>query len=631
MCGIGGTTASDEAGLWKMTSWLGHRGPDDRGIWQERPGGVGLAHTRLAVIDLSADGHQPMSSECGRYVIAYNGEIYNYRPLREELEAAGEVFNSASDTEVVLKLLRRDGLTALDKLAGMFAIAFFDRHKRELLLCRDRFGKKPLVYALLPDGQLAFASEITALRRLTGVDLTLDREALSGYLACLYIPAPRTIYRGIRKLPPGGWLRWRSEGIETGQWWRPSIGGEREISTDEAAEELLPVLRRAVTDRLVGDVAVGCFLSGGLDSSIIACLMAEERRRLGAEPVQTFTMAFAEAAYDESHEAAQIARHLGTNHTVLSSSARLTSMLGDMIDAFGEPFGNPTALLVGDLSRKARQHVTVALAGDGGDEVFAGYPRYKGGILAGKMRRLPHFLRHHLMAPAATLIPESSEGHHAFRRAREFLSSVSFDEATAYASWVEYFDPEERRQLLGLDSPPYRPIARIYAQSTSRDPLDAMQETDLRSFLPGNILAYADAMSMRHALELRAPMLDHRLVEAVGRIAPSTRFHQGPKTLLKAIGRHLLPREIIDRPKRGFNPPMGIWIKRELASAVAERLRPQRLARLGIDAAPVARLVSEHGRGRDHGLKIWALLVLDAWADRQAASDDTGVSVSTPS
>jgi len=625
MCGIGGSTASEAAGLWEMTSLLGHRGPDDRGIWQERPGGVGLAHTRLAVIDLSPGGHQPMVSECGRYVIAYNGEIYNYRQLRAELEAQGERFSSASDTEVLLKLLRRDGLSALDSLAGMFAIAFFDRQRQELLLCRDRFGKKPLVYAPLPGGQLAFASEIAGLRRIPGMDLSADSVALSEYLACLYVPAPRTMYRGIRKLPPGGWLRWRPERVETGQWWRPSINGDRQPSADEAAEELLPVLRRAVVERLVGDVPVGCFLSGGLDSSIIASLMAEERRRAGAEPVKTFTMAFPEAAYDESREAALIARHVGSAHTVLSSSAQLTGMLGDMIDSFGEPFGNPTALLVGDLSRKAREHVTVALVGDGGDEVFAGYPRYSGGILAGRMRRLPHFVRQRLIAPAAALIPESSEGHHVLRRAREFLSTAALDSASAYASWVEYFGPEERRQLLGLDKIPDRPIARLYAEAASRDPLDAMQETDLRSFLPGNILAYGDAMSMRHALELRAPLLDHRLVDAVAAIAPSARFARGPKTLLRAIGRRLLPATIVDRPKRGFNPPMGIWIKRELSGAVADRLQPDRLARLGLEPAPVARLIAEHGHGRDHGLRIWALLVLDAWADRQRSTASHGV------
>lgn len=617
MCGIAGTTHSDVESLRSLTSLLGHRGPDDRGVWQEHSGGVGLAHTRLAIIDLSPGGHQPMISDCGRYTISYNGEIYNYRALRAELEAVGERFRSASDTEVLIRLLQREGLSALDKLAGMFAIAFFDRERRELLLCRDRFGKKPLVYAPLASGHLAFASEISALATVAGIDLSIDQTALSEYLACLYVPAPRTIYAGVRKLSPGGWLRWRPGGVETGQWWRPTVCGERDLSVEDAVDELLPILRRAVAERLVGDVPVGCFLSGGVDSSIIAALMAEERRRAGAEPVRTFTMAFSEDAYDESREAATVARHIGSAHTVLPSSARLAGLLGDMVSSFGEPFGNPTALLVGELSRKAREHVSVALVGDAGDEVFAGYPRYRGGLVAARLRAVPHFVRRSLIAPMARFIPESSAGRHGWRRAREFLAATALDPASAYASWVEYFAPEERQEMLGLASRPDRPIARLYNEATSHDPLDAMQETDLRSFLPGNVLAYADAMSMRHGLELRAPMLDHRLVEAVGRIAAATRFRHGPKTLLKALGRRLLPSALIDRPKRGFNPPMGIWVRRELAAAVAERLTPARLIRLGVDPVPVARLAAEHGHGRDHGLKIWALLVLDAWADRR--------------
>lgn len=625
MCGIAGITDSTLDQLWKLAKCLGHRGPDDRGVWQDKPGGAGFAHTRLAIIDLTPGGHQPMVSHCGRYAIAFNGEIYNYRHLRRDLESAGETFRSSSDTEVLLTLLRREGLSCLHKLSGMFALALFDRERQELLLCRDRFGKKPLVYASTPGGHLAFASELRALYAVPGVDLSTDAAALSEYLACLYIPAPRTIYSGVRKLAPGSWLRWRQGRIESGQWWQPSIVGDRPLSVEAAVDELLPLLRQAVAERLVSDVPVGCFLSGGLDSSVIAALMAEEQRRAGGPPVRTFTMGFDETNYDETAEAAVVADHIGSSHTVLPASAKFTDALDEMVDSFGEPFGNPTAVLVGQLSRKARQHVTVALVGDGGDEVFAGYPRYRGGILAARLRRVPHALRHGLILPLAKLIPESSTGRHEWRRAREFFSASTLDAAQAYASWVEYFSPDERQALLGLHDRPDRPIARLYAQSASTDPLDAMQETDLRSFLPGNILAYADAMSMRHALELRAPLLDHRLVDAVSRIGASTRYARGSKTLLKAIARRLLPASVIDRPKRGFNPPMGIWVKRELASAVADRLTTSRLARLGIDPRPVARLVAEHGRGRDHGLKIWALLTLDAWAERSRSTTERPV------
>jgi asparagine synthase (glutamine-hydrolysing) len=273
------------------------------------------------------------------------------------------------------------------------------------------------------------------------------------------------------------------------------------------------------------------------------------------------------------------------------------------------------------LSRQAREHVTVALVGDGGDEVFAGYPRYRGGLLAQRYRRLPAALRRGIAAPRAGRIPVSRSGLQGLRRAREFLTGANLPDAEMYAGWVEYFTPAERQALLGETAPPTSPIAALYRTAPSRDPLDAMQRTDLLSFLPGNLLAYGDAMSMGHALELRLPLLDHRLVEAVGRLAPALRFAEGQKTLLKRLARRLLPSDVLARPKRGFNPPMGVWLQRDLAPLVAAHLRPERLAALGIAWAPVERLCAEHRRGgRDHALKIWALLVLDLWHSEGAAT-----------
>ena len=618
MCGIAGSTASQRGVLETMRRRLAHRGPDDDGLWQEEEGKIGFAHTRLAVIDLSTAAAQPMVSDCGRYVLVYNGEIYNYRELRAELEAEGESFRSQSDTEVLLRLLRRDGADAVGRLVGMFAFALWDREARELLLARDRLGIKPLVYAPLPGGGLAFASEIHALSAHPGVDLQRDAEALSQYLACLYVPAPRTIHRGIRKLEPGHLLTWRAGNTEVRPYWQPRMVGDRAPTADEAVEELLPLLRRAVTGRMVADVPVGCFLSGGIDSSVIAALMAEEARRLGAPPVRTFTMTFDEVAYDERAPAGRVARHIESAHTELPASPRLAGRLDDIVAGFGEPFGNPTALLVDDLSQKAREHVTVALAGDGGDEVFAGYPRYQGGVLARRFRRLPQWLRRGVIEPSARFIPESSTGRHSWRRAREFLTAVNLADAEMYAAWVEYFDPHERRTLLGTDTLPTRPVAELYRQAPSQDPLDAMQQTDLLSFLPGNLLAYGDAMSMRNSLELRLPLIDHRLVEAVGRLAPALRFQGGMKFLLKRIAARLLPADVVRRPKRGFNPPLGVWLKGELAPLVEARLTPEAMAAAGLDWRPVKALLDEHRRGRrDHSLKIWALLALGAWQAAQ--------------
>jgi len=626
MCGLAGSTAAHADVLDAMAARLGYRGPDDDGTWLERDGGTGFAFRRLAIIDLGPGGHQPMATEDGRFVLAYNGEIYNYRELRRELEASGETFRSASDTEVLLRLLAREGAAAVHRLVGMFAFALWDRERSELLLARDRLGIKPLVYAPLPGGAIAFASEIRALANHPGIDLAVDAQALSEYLACLYVPAPRTIHAGIRKLPPGHMLRWRDGHSAVDCYWRPYVAGDRRPTVDEAVEELLPVLRNAVAGRMIADVPLGCFLSGGIDSSVIAALMAEETARQGGPSVRSFTMTFDEAAYDERDAAAAVADHIGSDHVELAASADLASLLDDHVAAFGEPFGNPTALLINDLSRKAREHVTVALVGDGGDEVFAGYPRYRGGMLADRYRRLPAWLRQRVIAPATRLIREDSEGHHGRRRVREFLTGANLADADMYASWVEYFDPEERQRMLGHDAPPPRPIAELYRDTPSGHPLDAMQQTDLCSFLPGNLLAYGDAMSMSHSLELRLPLIDHRLVEVVQTLGPDIRFANGAKTLLKAVARRLLPAEIVERPKRGFNPPMGVWLKHDLKSLVDERLTVETMGALGLEWGPVASLLSEHRSGRrDHALKVWALLTLDAWWRNGPRPAATGV------
>lgn len=621
MCGIAGSTNASEIFLDAARRLLRHRGPDADGVWTDSEDGLGLAHTRLAIVDLTPGGAQPMVSPDGRFVIAFNGEIYNHKELRAGLEAAGERFSSTSDTEVLLRLLARDGAAAIGELIGMFAFALWDRAEKSLLLARDRLGIKPLLYAPLAGGQLAFASEIRALKAHAGVALETDRAALSAYLACLYVPAPMTIHAGIRKLPPGHVLRWKDGETRIERYWSPAFAGGRSPGIEEAVEEILPLLRDAVRLRMIADVPVGCFLSGGIDSSVIAALMADETRRQGGPPVRSFTMTFDEPAYDERAAAAEVAAAIGSRHTEIPASPRLADGLDGYVAAFGEPFGNPTALLIDDLSRKAREHVTVALVGDGGDEVFAGYPRYKGGRLAPLYRRLPAWLRQGVVAPLAGLIPESTSGRHGWRRAREFLTDANLPPADMYAAWVEYFGPADRRDLLALDAPPPRPVAEIYRGAPSHDPLDAMQQTDLLTFLPGNLLAYSDAMSMRHALELRLPLIDHRLVEAVGKIAPDVRFKDGAKTLLKAVARRLLPASVVDRPKRGFNPPMGVWLKSDLKPMVDDRLTPESMRAAGLEWRPVERLLAEHRKGtRDHSLKVWALLVLDAWrrADAEA-------------
>jgi asparagine synthase (glutamine-hydrolysing) len=614
MCGIAGSTTASSDILSKMGAGLRHRGPDSDGMWQAPGGVLGLAHSRLKVIDLSNGGHQPMVSADEQFALVFNGEIYNYKTLRRDLESKGESFRTDSDTEVLFVLLRRDGKKALERLVGMFSFAFWNNNSGELLLARDRLGIKPLVYAPLADGQIAFASEIEALRVHPGIDLGINPQAVSEFLACLYVPQPLSIHNGIQKLPPGHTLTWSKNSTTIKPYWQPAFTGTRNPTLNEAVEEILPLVRQAVTDRLVADVPVGCFLSGGIDSSVIAALMAEEAKSNGGPPIKTFTMTFDEATYDEREAAKQVADHIGSDHTELPARVNLTSRLEQTLTAFGEPFGNPTSLLIEDLSQKAREHVTVALVGDGGDEVFAGYPRYKGGLWAQKYRQLPEWLRQGVISPLGHLIPESTKGHHSLRRAREFLTSANLPDADMYAAWVEYFTPQERQQILDVAQMPLSPISELFQKSHSNNPLDAMQQTDLLSFLPGNLLAYGDAMSMQHSLELRLPLIDHRLVEAVGSLAPELRIQDGMKTLLRAVAKKLLPARIVDAPKRGFNPPMGVWLKKDLAGLVKERLTPERMTDLGLAWDPIAKLLQEHHGGRrDHSLKVWALLVLDTW------------------
>lgn len=616
MCGIAGTTQPRPDLLGSFLNQLAHRGPDDRGIWFDDA--LGLAHTRLAIIDLSPGGHQPMLAG-DRYVIVYNGEIFNYRDLRSDMEKAGERFRSDSDTEVLLALLRRDGDEGLKRVSGMFALALWDRVDRELLLARDRLGIKPLVYAELPDGGIAFASEIETLLMHPHVGRQVDPVSISEYLACLYVPGPRTIWRGIRKLLPGHALRWKAGRTAVSTWWSPSFGSRNRQTVAEAVEELCPLLRRAVAEHLVSDVSVGCFLSGGIDSSVIAALMAEQCARAGAPPISTYTMTFKEAAYDEREAARAVAVHIGSRHTELAATvAPSLDRLTPMLAAFGEPFGNPTALLIDELAKQARRHVSVALVGDGGDEIFAGYPRYSGGILAPRYKRLPTWLRRYVVEPVAAMIPESTSGWHWGRRIHEFVEGVYAAPATMYASWVEYFTPAERAELLGSGELPISPIEAFYRDAPSSAPLDAMQQTDLLSFLPGNLLAYGDAMSMAHALELRLPLLDYRVVEYVTGLPPEIRFAHGPKTLLRGVASRLLPRAIVGRRKRGFNPPMGRWLRKELATLVERTLSVARLEQIGINPRPVQRLLREHISGsRDNALKIWGLLVLERWMSLQ--------------
>ena len=626
MCGIAGTVnLGDEDVLHRMVSALGHRGPDDAGLWQDRSSRgtqVWLGHRRLSILDLTPAGHQPMSSKCGAYTIVYNGEIYNYRELRGQLEKQGSRFTSRSDTEVILELYGRHGIECLQYLRGMFAFALWDSGREELILVRDRMGIKPLFYAEAGIG-LAFGSELKTILLCDEVDTGIDCRALDDYLTYLYIPPPRTIFRGARELAPAHYTIWRDGrlGAPTRYWDLPA--GQIEGTEDELVEQARAVLMESVRLHMVSDVPVGAFLSGGLDSSSIVALMAREANA----PLKTFSIGFGRAAqlYDELEHARFVAEEFGTDHSEFIVEPNVAELLPEMIRAFDQPFGNPTALLVHLLSGCAGEQVKVVLAGDGGDELFGGYPRYRGAMLSEHYRQIPGWLRAVTADPVAELLPESATGRHGLRRFKEFVRGCRLPPEQMYCSWVAYYTDDLKDQLYGEDlqqqreDPPYAFLRGQFdhARGLGKVSLfDQATAVDLCSFLPCNLLAYTDRMSMAHGLEVRVPFVDHELVEFAVRLPTRMRLRgRTSKYLLRRACEDLLPRKILRRRKLGFNPPMGLWLKGELRPLIQDCLSPEAVKRRGyFEAGAVEAMIDQQMSGRrDLSLQLWALIVLEIW------------------
>ncbi len=620
MCGItGGVPEIDSRVLERMTTALAHRGPDGEGYFHAPgPAGASLGHRRLAIIDLPG-GRQPMTSADGRWTIVFNGEIYNFRELRRELESLGTVFHTRSDTEVLLEAWARWDVGALERLRGMFAFVIWDARERALWLVRDRLGVKPLYYSTA-GGRLLFGSEIKALLAHPAVSRRLRPSALDDYLAYLYVPAPQTIFEDIEELPPAHWMRYSNGAAQLCRYWQP-----RPLPAGEGAEanagELLALLDESVRLRLVSDVPLGAFLSGGLDSSSIVALAARGQ----AGPVRTFSLGFGagEEHYTELEFARLVSSRYGTDHRELTIRPDCADLLPRIVSLFDEPFGNPTALLVHALSEATRRHVTVALAGDAGDELFLGYPRYLGVRLRRVWGAIPGPLRR-TAAVLAERIPEGTGGRHARRRAREFLAGDNGSWQSAYISWVAYFNPAMRT---GLYSSEFRAalgdhsaelfLERRFAEVAGCDPLGQACYVDLHSFLPHNVLQYGDRMSMAHGLELRLPFTDHRLVEFALRLPAHQKLRGSlTKRLLRSAMQPMLPEETLRRSKLGLNPPLGRWLRNELAPLVDRYLSPAAVRQRGwFRPEAVAKLREEFSSGRrDYALHLWGLLVLEEWA-----------------
>lgn len=616
MCGIAGLFRQDGAPvdrdlLKKMTDILAHRGPDGEGFFVEGP--VGLGHRRLAIIDL-ATGTQPMASEDGSTWITYNGEVYNFRELRQELCALGYSFRTLSDTEVVLVAYQAWGTECLARFRGMFAFAIWDARRRRVFLARDRVGIKPLVYAW--DGRcLRFASEIKGLLADPAVPRELDRDAVVEYFTYLYVPSPRTIFRGVKKLPPGSYLVCSLDGgePEIHRYWNLQMIPDHRLSEAEWVESLDRLLLESVKSHLVSDVPVGAFLSGGLDSSSVVGCMA----RASTTPVKTFSIGFDDADFDELAYARQVAARYGTDHFEMVVKPDVMSVLPRLAWQFDEPFGDASAVPTYCVAKITRDHVTVALSGDGGDENFAGYRRYAEAMT---LHRRMDFGPLATLKPLIGLIAAARPNG---ARAKEFLGMLAMSPLARYHRMMTYQRRDELTALLTPDvvatgsSPTTSDLfSRLATEAGTTDYLSVLQYLDVMQYLPEDILTKVDRTTMLTSLEARVPLLDHVLMEHVARIPSTLKLREGVgKYIFKQTMRPHLPGDILARRKMGFGVPLAGWFRKDLKVFTRDILTDPRTRQRGIIRAEAGeRLFARHLEGRrDQASQLWSLICFELW------------------
>ncbi len=626
MCGICGIIALDgdldprfHAAIKPMTTALSHRGPDGTGVHTGQK--MAFGHARLAIID-RVGGAQPMANDAGTQWLVFNGEIYNHAALRNRLRARGHYFRTVSDSEVILRAYAEYGAACVDHFEGMFAFALYDRERGDTLLARDRLGKKPLYYAVL-DGALHFASEIKSIQCSPAWDPALDLSALEGYLSLGYFLAPSTIYRQVKQVEPGHVLQARAGHVRTRQYWDVT-----EFDTDlrpeaEVLSDLDAIVQAAVCERLESEVPIGAFLSGGIDSGLVVSYMS----KASPTPVITTTVDFGDGVYDEAQYAAVTAGHLGTWHYCDTVKPELEGVIDRIVRGFDQPFADPSAIPTYYLSAMARRHVTVALSGDGGDEAFGGYAS----------RYLPHGLESRArqrLGPYGGVVagwlgprwPRSSQLPR-WLRAGTVLENLSRDPASAYYSDLCQLKPHEARALLGQDperdprcSPVFEQVVAPYRRCTSRDAVQRAQYADLKIYLPNDVLVKVDRMSMAHGLEVRAPLLDRRVVEAAFRIPSAMKLSQGrSKHLLRELAARQLPSSIVDRRKHGFDAPIGQWITGPMRNLFRDDvLGSKSIVPSLLDRKRVELLLQHHCEGRrDYSFALWAMWVLARWGSAQ--------------
>jgi asparagine synthase (glutamine-hydrolysing) len=627
MCGITGIVTSrqgdraNENILVAIRDVLRHRGPDEAGLYLGE--GVGLGHRRLSIIDLS-HGQQPMVDEAAGLALVYNGELYNFMLLKAELEAAGFAFASHSDTEVLLRAWQHWGEACLARLRGMFAFAIWDMRACRLFLARDQLGIKPLYYGFTTRGDLVFASELKSLMVHPDVARVVDPQALEDYMAFGYVPDPKCIYRGIFKLPPGHWLSWRAgeSAPVPKQYWDVPFAVDEGIGLDAAMARVRSLLDESVSSQMVSDVPLGAFLSGGVDSSAVVASMC----RVAQGSVSTCAIGFDHAAFDETAYARQVAVHLGTTHFEEHVDSDDHDLLETLAGIYDEPFADSSALPTYRVCQLARRHVTVALSGDGGDENFAGYRRYRLHAFEGGVRaRLPSALRKPVFGLLGSLYPKADWAPRPLR-AKTTFQALARDDVAAYyhsvsttptALRAELYSPAFKRELQGYTA---LSVFRTHAAAApTQHPLLLAQYLDFKTWLPGDILTKVDRASMAHSLEVRVPVLDHKLVEWASSLPPDLKLRRGEgKYVFKKALEPDLPHDVLYRTKMGFSVPLAAWFRGPLREPLQATLHNGALAESGwFDRAALDQLVTQHLSGRsDHSATLWKLLMLDAFLRR---------------
>ncbi len=627
MCGIAGwinlennCSQNSEAVLHAMCERMKHRGPDSEGLWTDET--VSLGMRRLSIIDLHT-GEQPVYSEDKSIVVMMNGELYNYREVRADLEKRGHKFVTSSDTEILPHLYEEYGEAMLDEINGMFAFALWDKRKQKLLIARDKFGEKPLYYGVF-DGKLIFASEPKVLLANPAVKAEINLDSLRQFLSFDYVPAPNSIYRGISKLPAAHFLTVEKGEIKTRRYWNLSWqkpAREQGRTLESSAEELRELLADAVKMRLVSDVPLGILLSGGVDSSTVAAFATQ----FSTEKVKTFSIGFEEDSFDESKFARQVATHLDTEHyeekLSVEKAADLISEIGTWLD---EPMSDGSLIPTFLLSRFVRKHVTVALGGDGGDEIFAGYPMYYAHKVANIYDKVPRFFRNGLIEPIVNNLPVSNKNMSFDYKAKRFVAASKYDLVTRHHSWFGSFSIDEQQKLLSRDvlentsNDIYKGAKNLLEICDAENDIEKMQFLDLNYYMAEDILTKVDRASMAVSLEIRAPFLDPRVAQFAASIPLEYKLkgNKGKYILKKAV-EPLLPKNILHRPKKGFGIPIADWLKQRLNPLLHELLAPDRLKNQGLfDEKFVQTLIKEHETNvASHHKQLWTLLVFQLWHD----------------